>query len=69
MDLQRASSKLRASGHRKKLYCIHCRKECNTIEIRNEFEREEFLKAFEKGQFKDEAKESIEKCEKSSISW
>jgi len=53
--------------HRKRLYCPNCRRECNAVEIRNEFERKEFLDDFKQGKFIEEAKESVMLCAKSCI--
>ena len=45
--------------HRKKLYCIHCKEEVNHMECRTQEEIDEFKTAFERGEFIDEAEESI----------
>ena len=45
--------------HRKKLYCIHCREEVNHMECRTQEEIDEFRNAFERGEFVNEAEESI----------
>ena len=45
--------------HRKKLYCIHCHEEVNHIEVKNPIERQEFLTNFTKGDYQDEAKNSL----------
>ena len=45
--------------HRKKLYCIHCREEVNHMECRTQAEIDEFKAAFERGEFVNEAEESI----------
>ena len=47
-----------AKGHRKRLYCPWCKQECNAIEITNLDEKEEFVRKFAEGAYKDEAKES-----------
>lgn len=65
--LPRKRSQQTATFHRKKLYCPTCHLVCNSIEIKDEFEREEFLTAFDKGKFKEEAKESIALCSKDYI--
>lgn len=43
MSLPRQISHKHKSFHLKKLYCIHCKEEINCVEIKDEFEREEFL--------------------------
>ena len=45
--------------HRKKLYCFYCKEEVNHMECRNQAEIDEFKVAFERGEFIDEAEESI----------
>lgn len=43
IPLARKSGQIHKKFHLKKLYCIYCKEEINCVEIRNEFEREEFL--------------------------
>ena len=45
--------------HRKKLYCPWCKVTINHIECRNDEEVQEFLERFQKGEYQDEAKESL----------
>lgn len=45
--------------HRKKLYCFYCQEEVNHMECRNQAEIDEFKDAFERGEFVDEAEESV----------
>ena len=45
--------------HRKKMYCPHCKADINHIEIKTYEEREEFLEKWKRGDFKDEAEESL----------
>lgn len=45
--------------HRKKLYCIYCKTEVNHVECRNQDEIDQFLKDFQNGAYKDEAKKSL----------
>ena len=59
MELPRKRSNRKEQFHRKDLYCPHCRVTINHIEIKDEEERFEFLTRFEKGEFENEAKESI----------
>lgn len=54
MPIQRKESKLKKSGHLKKLYCIYCRREMNCCEIRpysNSYILENFRNEFESGVF------------------
>lgn len=55
--------------HRKRLWCIKCKVEVNHVQVRNEAEKEEFLKQFAEGAFAQEAKESITYCKESSWQW
>lgn len=44
----------REAGHLKKMYCLHCKKENNFVEIRPfgmEYQYEDFLLEFENGNF------------------
>ena len=45
--------------HRKRLYCPFCKEEVNHIECKTYEEVQTFKDAFERGEFKDEAEESI----------
>ena len=55
----RNNGRLHSGFHRKKLWCCHCKTECNHIEIRNQEEKELFMEAFNNGEYKEEANESI----------
>lgn len=59
IPLCRKIGQQREQFHRKKLYCINCRLECNCIEIKNQEEKEKFLEAYNNGEFKQEAADSI----------
>lgn len=59
IGIQRKLGKQREGFHRKKLWCYHCKMECNHIEVRNQEEAEIFMEAFNNGAYKDEAAESI----------
>ena len=59
IPLMRVRTRDREKFHRKKLYCIYCREEVNHMECRNQAEIDEFKDAFERGEFIDEAEESI----------
>lgn len=45
--------------HRKKLYCMFCKKEVNHIECKSMEDVEEFRLNFENGVYADEAEESV----------
>ena len=51
-----------AAMHRKKLWCCFCKAECNHIEIKTYEEKEIFMEAYNNGEFKEEAKESLSAC-------
>ena len=53
--------------HRKKLYCIYCKTEVNHVECRNQDEIDQFLKDFQDGVYKDEAKESLSYIEEETL--
>ena len=46
--------------HRKKLYCVFCKREVNHVECRNQMEVNKFKEDFSKGLFAEEAEASIE---------
>ena len=62
LSIPRNDGRLHGKFHRKKLYCFHCGEEINCIECRNEDEVREFKKSFNKGEFIDEAEESLANC-------
>lgn len=45
--------------HRKKLYCPFCKVEVNHVECKTYDDVQEFLDAFERGDYKEEAEQSI----------
>ena len=45
--------------HRKKLYCPFCKVEVNHVECKTYEDVQEFLEAFENGDYKEEAAESM----------
>lgn len=59
MELPRKRGCRSETFHRKNLYCPHCKLTLNHIEIKNDYEKFEFLEMFKKGIFKDEAEKSI----------
>lgn len=63
MTLARNRGMLREQYHRKKIYCPHCGKVVNHIEIRTDEEAYEFRINFENGAYAEEAAESLRHCE------
>ena len=59
IPLMRNRGHQHSDGHRKKLYCYHCKTEVNHIEIKTIEDREEFLENWAKGVYKDEAEASV----------
>lgn len=59
IPIMRNRSQVRAEGHRKKLYCVHCRVTINHIETRNAEEARRFREEFEAGKYAEEAVRSI----------
>ena len=59
IPLARKINHAREKFHRKKLYCPWCKVTINHIECRNDEEVQEFLERFQKGEYQDEAKESL----------
>ena len=59
LPICRDCGRKRESFHRKRLYCFHCKQEVNHIEIKNQEEKNEFLEAFENGEFREEATQSL----------
>ena len=62
IPITRKVGKLHGEFHRKKLYCCTCRMECNHIEVRNQEEKEIFMEAFNSGEYREEAAESLHAC-------
>ena len=50
----------REAGHRKALYCVHCKMVINHVETRTAEEARQFRQDFEQGLYQQEAAESIE---------
>lgn len=65
--INRKQSHQKGKFHRKKLYCPWCRHTVNSIEVRNDEEAAEFKLMFERGDFKEEAEESIRISENSNL--
>ena len=59
LPCQRKIGKLHGEFHRKKLWCCGCKTEVNHVEIRNQEEAEIFMEAFNNGEYKLEAEESL----------
>ena len=59
INVWRSSGQQRAKNHRKKLFCPWCGQTVNHIECKTDEEVENFKIRFEKGEFVDEARESI----------
>lgn len=59
ISLQRRTGFRHADNHRKKLYCIYCKTECNHIECKTLADEIKFKEDFENGVYIDEAKESV----------
>lgn len=56
IPISRKIGQMREPGHLKKMYCIHCQKETNMVEIRpygNRYSLEWFMLEYEMGNFKD----------------
>ena len=62
IPIQRQSGRKKEPFHRKKLYCPFCRNTVNHIECKNDFEVDTFKQNFAKGEYLQEAKESVEVC-------
>ena len=55
LPVHRKCGQFREPMHRKNLYCVFCREEVNHIEVRNQEEKEEFMEAFNNGEFTTES--------------
>jgi hypothetical protein len=53
--------------HRKKLYCPFCKVEVNHVECKTYADVQDFLEAFERGDYKEEAAESMSFIESEKI--
>lgn len=65
LPLARKKSLQKEKFHRKKLYCYHCKEECNHIECKTDDEVVEFLENFNNGLYQEEAEESVSYVKKS----
>lgn len=57
IPIARKGSKQREKGHHKKMYCIHCQKEYNMVEIKYFGDKEQFLEDYATGKFLAEVQE------------
>lgn len=57
----------RESGHLKGLYCIRCRMVINHYEARTQADVDRFRAAFEAGEFREAAEESIEYAKREGL--
>ena len=64
LPIARRDSHNYSKHHRKRLWCPWCGMEVNHIECRNDSEVYEFKQAFEAGEYKEEAEESVEYIKK-----
>ena len=60
ISVMRSRGHLREKGHRKAMYCPHCKMEVNHVECFDDADAYNFKLDFEDGKFIQEAKESIE---------
>lgn len=67
IPIVRKKSKQKEKFHRKKLYCIHCKREVNHIECRTDEDVLTFKRQFAAGEFKEEALESMITSKKHDI--
>lgn len=67
IPMWRRKGHLHSKGHRKKLYCPHCKREVNHVECFGDEEVENFKINFENGVYKDEAEESLIACRPTSV--
>ena len=59
ISMMRSRGRMREKGHRKVLYCPHCKENVNHYECFDEGDVWDFKQRFEDGEFVEEAKESI----------
>lgn len=59
IPLTRISAKKKGKGHRKNMYCYHCKHTVNHIECSNEEEVAQFKKDFANGIYKEEAEREL----------
>ena len=62
LDIWRKKGAEREAGHLKKLYCLHCKKETNHIEIKEfsqNYTYDDFITEFEYGNFSEEGNRKV----------
>ena len=59
IPLPRKTGKLKEKEHLKNLYCIYCKEITRHIEIKNDYEINEFKEKFRNGGYKDAAENDI----------
>lgn len=57
IPISRRDGSLRAKGHFKNLYCIHCRNTTRHLELHNDYEMNDFKEKFAKGEYVEYAKD------------
>ena len=67
IPIMRKQRHQRATFHRKKLYCPHCKLEINHIECKTQEDVEAFREDFENGVYTDEVEESLAHVRDTSI--
>lgn len=69
IPIYRKQGQERKSGHLKKLYCLHCQKECNHVEIKDagDYDYENFKEEFSLGRFYNGEKQEIKQLPKCSL--
>ena len=60
IPILRSRAKMREKNHRKVLYCPHCKQEVNHVECRTLEDIENFVTAFNNGEFIEEATASLQ---------
>ena len=59
LPVLRSFAKQKEKFHRKKLWCPHCKTEINCVEITTMEEKEIFMEAYNNGEFREEAENSL----------
>lgn len=57
MPILRNNNHKREKFHKKKIYCLNCKMETNSVECKSPEEEQEFLNDFVNGKYHEEAKE------------
>lgn len=64
IPIRRKGNLLKKSFHRKKMYCPWCKTYVNHVECHSDEDIKLFKEAYEQGEFKEEAQQSITFCER-----